>query len=281
MKKHIPVLLKEVIKYLNPQPGENFVDATIGGAGHARAILEKNKPKGKVIGIDRDLQAIKGIKPHPRLILIHGNFKDLKKLVKCPVHPPKFCKAKLWRVNGILFDLGWQINRGLSFQKDEPLSAELKTIINQRPEQELFRIFKEYGEEKYSRRIAKRIRREGPINTTFELRKAIEKAIPRSRTRRGQAQRVLARIFQALRIVVNDELENLKKGLEQAVGILEPGGRLVVISFHSLEDRIVKNFFRDNNNLKILTKKPITPSDIEIKNNPRSRSAKLRAAIKR
>jgi 16S rRNA (cytosine1402-N4)-methyltransferase len=299
---HQPVLLNEVIKYLDPKPGENFIDATVGEAGHALVILEQIKPNGEVLGIDADLEAlkklelrIKNYESGKRLILVHGNFKDLKKIAKehnfYPVHPPKFCKAKLWRVNGILFDLGLsnkQIEEGgggFSFKKDEPLLKTAEIIINQWSEQELFRIFKEYGEERYSRRIARAIKKAlRPIKTTGQLRRIVENATPRSRSRRGQTNRVLARIFQALRIVVNDELENLRQGVEQSLEILEPKGRLVVISFHSLEDRIVKQFFKEkakNNFLKILTKKPITASEKEISKNPRSRSAKLRAVIKR
>lgn len=274
---HQPVLLKIAIEYLNPKPGENFIDCTIGEAGHAQVILERIKPLGRLLGIDADLDSLKRIKPQDRLILIHGNFRGLKEIVR---------ENNFGQVNGILFDLGlssWQIEesgRGFSFKKDEPFLKNTEIIINRWPEQELFRIFKEYGEEKYSRRIARAIKQKRPIKTTEQLRKIIENATPRSRTRRGQIERVLARIFQALRIVANDELENLKQGLEQAVEVLEPGGRLVVISFHSLEDRIAKHFFKDNKACQILTKKPITASEEEIKNNPRSRSAKLRAAIK-
>lgn len=284
---HIPVLLNEVVEYLNPKPGENFIDCTIGEAGHALAILERAKPTGKLLGIDADLKAIKRIESQEKLILIQGNFKDLKKIVEREVFQP---------VSGILFDLGlssWQIEesgRGFSFKKDEPLKMTFndqgltaEEVVNKWPEEALREIFIKYGEEKYSKRIAKQIiekRKEKPIKTTLQLKEIVEKATPFSEARRGGIGRVLARIFQALRIVVNDELENLKQGLEQALEILKPKGRLVVISFHSLEDRIVKNFFRENKSLKILTKKPITASEEEIKKNPRSRSAKLRAAIK-
>ncbi len=277
---HKPVLLNEVIKYLNPKPRENFIDCTIGEAGHAKAILERIEPDGKVLGIDADLETIQRIKPQERLILVHGNFKDLKEIVQ---------EKKFQPVNGILFDLGlssWQIEesgKGFTFKKDEPLSVDTEIIINQWPEQELFRIFKEYGEEKYSRRIARKIvkdRHIRPIKTSFQLFEIIKKATPYSKSRRGNIDRVAARIFQALRIVVNDELENLKRSLEQAVELLETRGRLVVISFHSLEDRIAKHFLKNNESLEVLTKKPLIASEEEIKNNPRSRSAKLRVAIK-
>lgn len=281
MRKHVPVLLNEVIKYLDPKPGENFIDATIGEAGHAQKILEQIKPNGKVLGVDADPDSLKRIKAQERLVLVCGNFKDLKKIVQ---------DNNFYPVNGVLFDLGlssWQIEesgRGFSFKKDEPFLVDIEIIINQWPEQELFKIFREYGEEKHSYRIAKKIREERkvrPVKTTFQLLEIIKKAIPYSRTRRGRIDRVAARIFQSLRIVVNDELENLKQGLKQTMEILESGGRIAVISFHSLEDRIVKNFIRENKFLENLTKKPVVAGEKEILNNPRSRSAKLRAAIKR
>ncbi len=288
---HQPVLLNEVINYLNPNPGENFIDCTVGAGGHSLAILEKNSP-GKVLAIDWDkesLQLLK-LKVNDRLTLVNNNFKNLKQIVK---------EYNFYPVNGILFDLGlssWQIEesgRGFSFKKDENLDMRfqpaarlparqgetVQEIINKWPEQSLMEVFWKYGEERYGRRIAKRIveeRKRQSIKTTFQLKDVIEKAIPY----RWRADRVLARIFQSLRIVVNDELENLKQGIEQAAEILMPGGRLVVISFHSLEDRIVKNFFKENKSLKTLIKKPIMANEEEIKKNPRSRSAKLRAAIK-
>ena len=294
---HIPVLLNKVIEYLDPKPGENFIDCTVGAGGHSLAILKKNKP-GKLLAIDCDNESLKlfkskirnsGFNFH-RLILVNDNFRNLKEIVK---------KHKFYPINGILLDLGlssWHIEkskRGFSFRKDEPLkmnfgNRELTAveIINNFSEKNLEEIFSKYGEESYSRRIARRIvekRKNKPIETTFQLRDIIRGTIPFSKTRRGNIDRVLARIFQSLRIVVNDELENLKQSLKQSLEILEPGGRLIIISFHSLEDRIVKNFFRDEkrkNSLKILTKKPIIPDEEEIKNNPRSRSAKLRAALK-
>jgi len=297
---HIAVLLKEVIKYLDPKPGENFIDCTSGTGKHSLAILEKNNP-GKVLAIDWDIKSLQVLESRiqnlesrikNRLILVNGNFKNLKQIVK---------KYNFYPVNGILFDLGlssWQIEesgRGFSFQRDEPLEMTFNRqdltaadIINTWPKEKLTEIFKKYGEEKYSKRIAEKItkeRRIKPIKTTLELREIIEKATPLKKTgRRGKINRVLARIFQALRIAVNDELENLKQGLEQGLKILEPDGRLIVISFHSLEDRIVKNFLKkkaQNNFLKILTKKPVIATEKEVRENPRSRSAKLRAAIKR
>jgi len=288
---HQPVLLEQVTKYLNPQPNENFIDCTIGEAGHTRAILELNAPDGKVLGIDVDAQSLKRIEPHERLTLAHGNFKDLKKIAE---------ENRFSDIDGILFDLGlssWQIEesgKGFTFRKDEPLLMILngnqvvsaEEIINKWPEESLVEILTNYGEERYSRRIVKEIVKERklhPIKTTFQLKSIVLKSIPFGLTRRGMVNRVLARVFQGLRIVINDELENLKKGLEQSLEIIAPRGRIVVISFHSLEDRIVKNFFKEQRNqgrLEILTDKPITADEIEISFNYRSRSAKLRAALK-
>ena len=288
---HQPVLLEQVIKYLDPKTDENFIDCTVGEAGHSRAILDLNSPNGKILGIDVDANSLQRLESQERLILAHGNFKDLKKITE---------ENRFSNINGILFDLGlssWQIDesgKGFTFRKDEPLVMILndkqevtaEEIVNQWPEESLVEILQKFGEERYGRRIVRGIvneRKLHPIKTTFQLKNIILKSIPFSYTRRGAVNRVLARVFQALRIVVNDELENLTKGLEQALEIVDPGGRIVVISFHSLEDRIVKNFFKEKKNqgaLRILTEKPIIADEIEISINYRSRSAKLRAAIK-
>lgn len=294
---HTSVLLEKVIQYLDPKPGENFIDCTIGEAGHSLAILENTKPDGKVLGIDIDAESLNKLKEKiqeqqaNRFIFVGGNFKDLKKIVQ---------ENNFSNINGVLFDLGlssWQIEesgKGFTHKKDEPLSMILnggqvvsaQELINTWPEESLIEIFQKYGEEKYSRRIVREIvnqRRAIPIKTTFQLKEAIQRAIPFGIAPRGKLNRVLSRIFQALRIVVNDELENLKSGLEQALEIVSVNGRIVVISFHSLEDRIVKNFFRDKQRegrLQILTKKPLIADEFEIGINPRSRSAKLRAATK-
>ena len=280
---HIPVLQKEVLDYLDPKPNENFIDCTFGEGGHTSAILEKNKPFGKVLGIDWDLKN----RDFKRVILICDNFVNLKNIVK---------KIKFGPISGILFDLGmssWQIDqsgRGFSFLRDEPLdmryaknkSLTAEEIINEWSEEEIIRILKEYGEERFAKRITKEIiekRKIKPIKSTFQLVQIIKTAVPLW----YQHKRIhcATKTFQALRITVNDELNNLKNVLPSALDVLEPGGRIVVISFHSLEDRIVKHFFKNNIKfLKILTKKPIKPSEEEIKINPRSRSAKLRAVIK-
>lgn len=285
---HQPVLLKEVLEYLNPQPDENFVDCTLGLAGHSSAILENNQP-GKVLGIDLDKDSLEKVKEEKieRLIPVQGNFANLKEIVE---------RNDFYPVNGILLDLGfssWQLEkgqRGISFQKDEILDMRFdkendltaKEIVNQWPEKELEKIFQEYGQERFSRKIAREIvsqRKFEKIETTSDLVEIVSQAIP---FKKGKIH-FATRIFQALRIAVNDELNNLRKVLPQALEILESNGRLIVISFHSLEDRIVKNFFREKSKLeilKILTKKPIRPGEEEIRLNPRSRSAKLRAITK-
>jgi len=282
---HKPVLIKEVLEYLNPQPGENFVDCTFGFGGHSLAILKKNKPNGKVLGIDFEKSSLE----EDGLILANGNFADLKEIVE---------KSNFNNINGILLDLGlssWHFdesNRGFSFKGEEPLDMRLNSeseltaekIINEWPEEELIKIFEEYGEERYSKSIAKSIcrnRTTKKIESTSQLREIIRQSVP-GRYKHNRIN-FATKIFQAIRIAVNDELNNLKKVLPQALDILKPGGRLVVISFHSLEDRIVKNFFKDEfkkGNLEILTKKPIIPSKEEIILNPRSRSAKLRVIEK-
>lgn len=292
---HIPVLLKEVIEYLNPQQNENFIDATIGEGGHTNTILEKNGPSGKVLGIEADsilYQKTKNImlkQNAERLILVNDSYINIEKIIKEKQFQP---------VNGILFDLGmcsWQIDeskRGFSYLKDEPLDMRFSPkntltaaeIVNFWKIEDLEKIFRDYGEEKYAKRIAlaiKETRKKKRIVGTQELVEILKKVLPKNYD--NYRLHPAVRTFQALRIAVNDELENLKMGLALAFKILAPQGKIIVISFHSLEDRIVKIFFRDNvkqNILKILTKKPVTPSHEEIKNNIRSHSAKLRAAIK-
>jgi len=275
---HIPVLKKEVLQYLDPKPNENFIDCTINGGGHTYNILKKTKPNGKVLGIelDKDIFDKLSLSKKDRLVLTNDSYVNLKEIVK---------KTKFTSINGILFDLGmssWHLEesgRGFTFLKDELLDMRYSLendltaeyIINNWSESEIARILREYGEERFARRISKRIVQERPIKTTFQLVKVIG-------SKRGKIHHS-ARTFQALRIAVNDELNNLKKALPKVVEALEKGGRIVIISFHSLEDRIVKNFFKDSN-LKVLTKKPVIPSQEEIKINRRSRSAKLRAATK-
>jgi 16S rRNA (cytosine1402-N4)-methyltransferase len=296
---HVPVLQKEVLYYLDPKPNENFIDCTIGEAGHTVAILEKNGPKGKVLGIELDPELYKRLKAAEikneklkiknRLILVNDSYVNLKEIVE---------KYNFKDISGILFDLGmssWHLEkseRGFSFLKNEPLDMRYnlanqltaEKILNFWSQRNLEKILKEYGQEKFSRQISKNIinyRRVNPIETTFQLVEIIKRSTPGWYHR--QKIHPATKTFQSLRIAVNDELNNLEKALPQALEILKKGGRLVAISFHSLEDRIVKNFFRaeaKTGKIQILTKKPIKPSIQEIKNNPRSRSARLRAAIK-
>ncbi|PIP23303.1 MAG: 16S rRNA (cytosine(1402)-N(4))-methyltransferase [Candidatus Nealsonbacteria bacterium CG_4_10_14_0_2_um_filter_38_17] len=293
---HIPVLQKEVLQYLDPGPNENFVDCTIDGGGHALSILEKTKPGGKLLGIDLDKSQISNLKSQiskwrldGRLILANDNFADLKEIVK---------KNIFGNISGILLDLGyssWHLEgskRGFSFQKNEILDmrynpeSELSAyrIVNSWPKDSIEKILTEYGEEKFAKTISKNIveeRRKRPIKTTFDIVAVVKRSVP------GWYQHkkihFATRTFQALRIAVNDELNNLERTLPQALEIMMNGGKLLIISFHSLEDRIVKNFLRiksKENKLKVLTKKPIKPSQEEIRINPRARSAKMRSAIK-
>jgi len=292
---HLPVLKEKVIEYLDPKENENFVDCTFGEGGHTKEILKRNGPKGKVLAIEIDPDLYeKGKKLEEkfkgRLILKNGNFSKLKEIVE---------KEKFWPVNGILFDLGissWHLEescRGFSFKRDEPLimryDKDLKAltaidVLNSFPEREIEKILREFGQEQFAKKIAREIVRERKrkeIETTFQLVEIVKRAVPKWYQRRKI--HFATKTFLALRIFVNQELENLKEGLKQALEILESNGRLVVISFHSLEDRIVKEFFKKAKReglIEILTKKPKIPSKEEIQKNKRARSAKLRAAKK-
>jgi len=291
---HVPVLLKEVIDYLNPQADENFIDATAGEGGHGLAILKKNSPDGKLLGIEIDFGVYENLKKNmaemvERVVLVNDSYINLEKIVKENDFKP---------VHGILFDLGmcsWHLDtsgRGFSYLKDEPLDMRFDTkndltaaeIINTWDIKKIEEILKEFGEEKYVYRISlaiKEARKKERIIGTQQLVDILKRALPKNYD--NKRIHFATRTFQALRIAVNNELQTIEEGLEQAIKILEPNGRIVVISFHSLEDRIVKNIFRGKakiGELNILTKKPITPCLEEIKNNSRSRSAKLRAAEK-
>ncbi len=288
---HKSVLKKEVIKYLNPQPNENLIDATVGAGGHALEILKRNKPKGEVLGIEWDQEVYKKLKAKNinRLILENNSYVNLEKIVK---------ERNFKNIRGILFDLGflsWHIDeskKGFSFLKNEELDMRYNTnsnltakeILNKWPEKDIAQTLKEFGEERFARRISKNIirrRKEMEIKTTNQLVDIIKESV--TGWYRHKRIHPATRTFQALRIQVNNEIENLKKVLPQALKVIEEEGRIAVISFHSLEDRVVKRFFKKQSNLKkikILTKKPIQPSQEEVENNPRSRSAKLRAAIK-
>jgi len=306
---HIPVLLKEVLELLNLQNDGIYVDCTLGGGGHTQQILKKLGPRGMVVGIDQDPRTLAITKAKlsiysERVKFVQGNFRYLKMYLN---------QLGIAQVNGILFDLGvssFQLDegeRGFSYQQDavldmrmdpqNPISAQ--DLVNQSSEDTLAQIIRDYGEERWARRIAKFIvaeRNKKPIKTTTELVEVIKDAIPASARRTGPHP--ARRTFQALRIAVNDELKVLQEALNQAIECLAPGGRLVVISFHSLEDRVVKDTFRQQANpcecppdfpvcrcgkqpvLRLITRKPLLPSADELRINPRSRSARLRSAEK-
>ncbi len=286
---HKSVLLKESIAILNPQEGEFFIDGTVGSGGHSEAILEKIGLSGKLLGIDWDEKAIENWKLKIgnclNVVLVNANYADLIEILK---------EKKLLKADGLIVDLGFsseqieKSGKGFSFMKDEPLimryaneGGTVAEIVNGFNEKDLADIFWKYGEERFSRQIAKKIveeRKRGRILTTFELVEIIKKAVPKF-YERGRLHPA-TRVFQALRIYVNCELENLETLLKKIPEILKSKGRVAIISFHSLEDRLVKNYFRQmakEGCAEILTKKPITPTEEEIKNNPRSRSAKMRA----
>jgi 16S rRNA (cytosine1402-N4)-methyltransferase len=288
---HTPVLSDEVDSFLRVRSGGKYIDGTIGGGGHAARIL---KSSGKVLGIDWDLTSILHLKKkfeseisEGKLMLVHGNLKDMGKYAK---------KTGFENVDGILLDLGvssYQLDksgRGFSFRRNEPLDMRMTNglgedteltaheIINKWSEEELYEIFSKYGEEIRAREVASEIVSSRPIETTEELAQIISKVI-----RTGEARHPATKIFQALRIAVNSEIENLQKGLDEGFKLLNKGARFEVISFHSLEDRTVKLYFlklERGGLARILTKKPVIATEEEIRQNRRSRSAKLRVIEK-
>lgn len=298
MAVHIPVLLEESLLYLDPRRDDVILDATIDGGGHANGILKVIGEKGILIGIEQDKKILDKLKEKlwKNAILINDNFRNLDKVLSA-------CGGlKIKKIDGAIFDLGMssvqleESGRGFSFQKNEPLLMTFKSepgpgdltakdIVNEWTEKEIADLIYEYGEERYSRRIVRGIikaRSERTIENTLELVEIIRKNIPAA-YRNNRSLNCATRTFQALRIAVNDELEALREGVEKAWSFLVKDGRLVVISFHSLEDRIVKNFFKNKAILKegeILTKKPVIAGEEEKKLNPRSKSAKLRAIKK-
>lgn len=306
---HRLVMGREVIELLDCRPGRLYVDGTVGGGGHAEEILKASSPDGRLIGIDRDAEALgaasQRLKSYgDRAVLVKENYRNIRKVLS----PLGIDKA-----DGILLDLGvssYQFDRperGFSFRFESPLDMRMDTaqetaakdLVNGLGEGELERIFKDYGEERFARAIARSIVRERKtrsIETTGDLVRIVLASVPR----RFQSRTIhpATRIFQALRIAVNDELGSLEEGLKEGIEVLNKGGRMAVISFHSLEDRIVKNMFRDYAApcicpprtpvcvcgkvpaVRILTKKALTPSEEEVNENPRARSARLRAVEK-
>ncbi len=282
---HVPVLLKETVEYLNPEGNKNFIDCTAGAGGHSLEILG-NINQGRILSIDANPLAVQKLKERiidSKINFVCGNFSNLKELVK---------KNNFYPVDGILFDLGLsselleESGLGFSFMRQEKLdmrfNPEVQTvtateIVNHFSKDDLTKVFKNYGGERFYKRIAEKIvweRQKQEIIFSSQLVDIVKESLGRYFHIKS-----LARVFQALRICVNKELEALEEGLSSALEILAPKGRLVVISYHSLEDKIVKNFFREQKQrLNILTKKPIVPSNVEIGKNKKSRSAKLRAA---
>ena len=312
---HIPVLCDKVVDFLNPKSEGVYIDGTVGLGGHSAAILETSTPNGRVIGIDMDVEALTVAENRlntfgGRSSLINGNFAEMDVLL---------AKHSVHAVDGILLDLGVSSlqldtpHRGFSFNHTGPLdmrmnfggeldSAKQATltamqVVNDSTLDVLVDIFRRYGEERFAKRIANRVvraRQQEPITTTTQFAEIVKKAVPQKAFKIHPATRV----FQALRIHVNAELENLESGLDIAISLLKPGGCLCVITFHSLEDRIVKRCFQTcartcicppktpicicehKPSVEILTKRPVLPSETEIQNNPRARSAKLRTARK-
>ena len=285
---HIPVLAAELVDLLNPRSGGIYVDCTLGAGGHTLAILERCGDCF-VVGLDVDPDALSLAKE--RLVMYERSGKVRIFRRSYTELPSILRELGIDEVDGIVADLGVssiQLGnplRGFSFNREGPLDMRMdpsqeKTawdVINKYPEEKLAKIIREYGEERFARRIARSIVNSRPINTTLQLVEAIRRAIPPSE-RRKRKRHFATKTFQAIRIEVNGELENVRKLLESSVDLLKIGGRLAVITFHSLEDRIVKRFFKESEKLKVLTKKPVVPSDEEKRKNPRARSAKLRVA---
>lgn len=306
---HVPIMVSEVLELLEPARGGIFVDGTLGGGGHAEAVLSALPEGGRLFGIDRDDEALRAAGARlarfgDRFTAIKGNFFDMKRLLS---------EYGIYRVDGILLDLGVSSHqldaaeRGFSYKAEAPLDMRMdqsapltaRTVVNEWSEAELKRIFWEYGEEKFSGKIANRIverRKERPIETTTELAELIKSAIPAKF--RNEPQHPARRCFQAIRIAVNGELDGLNDAIQAAHDLLNPGGRLAILTFHSLEDRIVKNAFRTFENpctcpksapvcicgkkptAKVLTRHPLIASEQEQKENSRATSAKLRAIVR-
>lgn len=297
---HTPVLLDASLEFLITDPSGIYIDTTLGGGGHSRAILDQLNEDGKLFGVDQDAEAraaaAEYIGEDKRFSMVDGNFGFLKTIIPPEVHG---------KVSGVLFDLGVSTHqikegaRGFSFQKEGPLDMRMSElsgvsaydVVNTYEYKQLRDIIYHYGEERLSRQIAAEIINRRPIETTLELREAIESVLYGRHIIKS-----VARVFQAIRIEVNRELEVLKDGLSQAFDLLKPGGRIVAISYHSLEDRIVKNYFKSGNfegkiekdfygnplmPIQVITRQIITPSDEEIEENSAARSAKLRVAEKK
>ena len=291
---HLPVLLQESVEHLALKRGDTVLDATIGGGGHAIEVLKGIGPEGTLIAVDRDQEALERTKEYlkdysDQIIYINENFRDIENILS---------SAKQNCIDRAIFDLGvssYQIDtapRGFSFMNDGPLDMRLDTnqtltameVVNKFGKDLLTDIIKKYGEERHAMRVAGEIvasRRKKRIETTGELVEVIDRAV--GKRYRNQKLHSACRTFQAIRIYVNDELGSIEEGVEKTISYLSQGGRVCVISFHSLEDRIIKNLFRERarkEELRLVTKKPIIPGYEETRSNPRARSAKLRVAEK-
>ena len=295
---HIPVLLNETVEGLSIQPDGIYVDCTFGGGGHSKAILAKLSNKGKLVAFDQDDDARKNLPDDQRIVFVPQNFRHLQRFLR--LH-------HITSVNGIMADLGVsshqfdEAERGFSIRHNAELDMRMDQrqaftafdVVNTYTEQRLHKLFEEYGEVTNAKTLAKtivQVRSSTSLKTIDGFKNALREIV------KGNPNKYFAQVFQALRIEVNDELGALKEMLQQVPSLLKPGGRVAIITFHSLEDRLVKNFFRRGsfdepetnpfintepvNELKIITKKPVVPSESEMKQNPRSRSAKLRVAEK-
>jgi len=299
---HTPVMVPEIMNALDVQPGGRYIDGTLGEGGHSKSILTAAEPGGQVLGLDADAEAISVATERlaefgDSFLALNVNFRDVRATA---------LRYEFVPVHGVLFDLGVSSlqldreSRGFSFRRSDPLDMRFSfdqkitasDIVNGYAESELADLIFHLGEDRAARRIAREIVRNRPINTSLELAEVVQKANPR----RGRKTHPATQTFQAIRIAVNDELSALETALEQAVSVLGQGGRMAVISYHSLEDRIVKNFIRKQASdcicppgtpvckcdhlatLKVITRRPLVPSDEEIESNPRARSAKLRVA---
>ncbi|HQX71826.1 MAG TPA: 16S rRNA (cytosine(1402)-N(4))-methyltransferase RsmH [Chitinophagaceae bacterium] len=295
---HIPVLLDEVIEGLNIRPDGTYVDCTFGGGGHSRAILSKLSAKGRLVAFDQDDDARKNLPDDERLIFISHNFRHLQRFLRL---------QQITTVDGIMADLGvsshqfdeaergfsTRFNAELDMRMDKRQTVTAFDVVNTYTEQRLHKLFEQYGEVTNAKTLAKtivQVRNTASLKTVDGFKNAVREIV------KGNPNKYFAQVFQALRIEVNDELGALEEMLQQVPTLLKPGGRIAIITFHSLEDRLVKNFFRRGsfdepeenpfintetvNELKVITKKPVQPSEKEMKQNPRSRSAKLRVAEK-
>lgn len=307
---HRSVMPAEVLSFLKPCPGETFLDGTVGGGGHARLILAATAPDGRFVGLDRDAEALQAAGEAlsgfgDRVTLLHRNFSEAAEVL---------AGLGIDRLDGMLLDLGVSsfqvdtVRRGFSFRGDAPLDMRMDTaggetaadVVNNYEADELSRIFKEYGEERWARRIARQIvkvRQQQPLLTTRQLAELVRQTVPGGRA--PSRIHPATRVFQALRIHVNQELDHVAKGVSDGIDLLRPGGRLVVISFHSLEDRIVKRIFQQESRgcvcpprlpvcvcghaprVDFLARKGVRPTEQEVESNPRARSAVLRAVCRR